>query len=209
MNKKLLNYQKLHTFASPKKKTKLTRSISNIATIKSGVYAKTATEGDCLYLQGKDFSESGELDTSLAPSVRVADANPKHFLNHNDILLLARGDNNAAFLFTNTEYPALASPTFLVLTVNEFDIQPEFLLWYLNSYLGQKRLKRESKGSSIQSITIKTLANIEIDIPPMNIQDQIVAIANLSTRRTKLSTELNHLKRKEVELLLFETAKKQ
>ena len=62
-------------------KTKL----SNIADIRTGVFAKTDVEGDLAYIQPKYFDRHGDLDTSLRLDINANTISDKHLLQNGDL----------------------------------------------------------------------------------------------------------------------------
>ena len=67
---------------------------------------------------------------------------------------------------------------------------PEYLAWFINHPTNLKKLKFEAKGSSIPSISIKTLGGLEIQPPDKNKQRLIVAIDSLRKKEKAISSEL-------------------
>jgi type I restriction enzyme S subunit len=56
------------------------------------------------------------------------------------------------------------------------ELNSQFLYYWLQSSLGKAELKKCTIGSSQQAFTIVLLKNIEIELPTLNIQEQIVKI---------------------------------
>lgn len=186
-----------------KKNRSLKIKLENIASIKSGIFAKTGPLGNLLYLQANSFDENRILDPSSEPTIRLKDINPKHILQNNDILLVARGDYYPAFLYENNEAGAIASPTFLVIRVINYQINPAYLVWYLNTPTIQRQLARESKGSAIQSITKKAINELIVPIPSLETQKTIVEIDTLARRQTALLIKIAEEKSKRIGQEIF------
>jgi restriction endonuclease S subunit len=124
--------------------------------------------------------------------------NQNHYLNPGDVLLAAKGSKNFATMFRG-HFSAVASTTFLVSRLRRADILPEYLVWYLNNPETQARLKHNAIGSSIVSISKSTLADLEITIPPLDVQRRILEIARLSTTEHNLRLKIADLRRLQVE----------
>jgi restriction endonuclease S subunit len=174
-------------------KTKL----SKIATIQSGLYQKPEPLGEVLYLQTRHFNEVGEFDQLSQPE-RISDLQiDKHILKQDDILFAAKGTKNFAALYRSSIGKAVASSSLYVIRVNSLNrntIHPEFLCWYINSIEGQLFLKLHAKGTALPSIPISVLQEMEISIPNLQIQQQIIDIQSLRTREHLLLSEIDHLK---------------
>ena len=171
--------------------------ITDIATIQSGLYQKPEPMGEVLYLQTRHFNEAGEYDPFSQPE-RIANIQiDKHILKQDDILFAAKGTKNFAALYRSKIGKAVASSSLYVIRVgsnNRTTILPEFLCWYINSLDGQMFLKSHAKGTALPSIPISVLQEMEISIPNLQIQKQIIEIQSLRTREHFLLSEIDHLK---------------
>ncbi len=54
----------------------------------------------------------------------------------------------------------------------------EFLLYYLRSDLGYKELTKEKKATAQESISIQDIRNVEVLLPTLAEQEEIVSILN-------------------------------
>lgn len=80
------------------------------------------------------------------------------------------------------------------------DISPEYLSALLRSPIYQRWLKGHARGSSIQNLSINTLRQIPVPVPPLDIQDKVVSTKhNSAIDATKRL--LACLKQEDVDLL--------
>ena len=86
--------------------------LKDIATIQTGIFGKTESKGDIVYLQAKHFSETGQLHTILHPDLKADNITDKHLLRTGDVLFAAKGTKNFAAVFENHNEPAVASTSF-------------------------------------------------------------------------------------------------
>jgi len=168
------------------------KKLADIASITTGVYEKVQLSGDTLYLQGKHFDEGGLFREDLViPSELQSDERlGKHLLMDGDILLVAKGENNRACLYLNAIGQAVASSIFFVIRLRDGKLQPAFLQWYFNTAYMQEVFAGLSKGTQIASLSKKTLADIEIPIPSMKIQQEILDIQGLWDKEKSLTRTL-------------------
>ncbi len=170
--------------------------LEDIASITTGLYEKTHLSGDTLYLQGKHFDEFGKIrqDIVINPELQADERLERHILREGDILLIAKGENNRACLYQNEIGQAVASSTFFVIRITEKGLLPEFLQWYFNTEYMQNVFSGLSKGTQISSLSKKTLSDIEIPVPPLNNQKEILEIQRLWEKEKSLTTDLLKLK---------------
>ena len=159
--------------------------LNNIATIQTGVFAKTTPNPDALYLQQSDFDSRGELRDTAQPT--IATDNPKHLLAAGDLLLASKGNNNICVIVPEIEQKCVASPSFLVIRLRDKSaILPEFVAWYLNLPTIQNTLAAQARGTSIMSISKAALGELEIPIPPIDKQKKYIELSKLQKREQEL-----------------------
>jgi len=127
-------------------KNKLKKKLKEIASIRSGVFLKPRASGQILYLQAKDFDEDGVLSNEVFPTLESFEVSEKHLLKKGEVLFSAKGYKNFAAVYDNSEFPAVASTSFLVISLSVDYIEPRFLAWWLNSPVVQEFLKGIAKG---------------------------------------------------------------
>jgi restriction endonuclease S subunit len=185
--------------------------LENIATIRTGVYARAAANGDAYYMQVKDVDALGNLKlTDKKQNLRFTATFKKHQLNTGDILLVAKGDYHPATLYIEGNHPAVASTSFLIICLNDeyaLKVLPEYIAWYLNHPIAQKYFDTFSRGTSIQSISISILGELNIDIPDLDRQRKIVAIHKLNERTNELNATIQKLKQQQLEYQLLKATK--
>ena len=159
--------------------------LNNIATIQTGVFAKTTPNPDALYLQQSDFDSRGELRDTAQPT--IATDNPKHLLAAGDLLLASKGNNNICVIVPEIEQKCVASPSFLVIRLrNKSAILPEYIAWYLNLPTVQNTLAAQARGTSIMSISKATLGDLEIPVPSVERQRRYIELSKLQKREQQL-----------------------
>ena len=137
--------------------------LSDIVQIQTGVYMQPDAEGNAVYIQVKDVDESGTLLGGMKPQIFLNEKQSHHILEPGDVLFAAKGDKNIATVFKGLPFPAVASSSFFVIKFSS-KVLPEYLAWFLNLPLNQKKLKAEAKGTSIPSISLKTLEELQVKI---------------------------------------------
>jgi len=155
------------------------KPLHHIAQIMTGTYQKEGVGNDIYYLQAKHFDEYGRLQqgASLTKSLELDKRLERHLLTDGDILLVAKGAVNRACMYEQQTGPSVASSTFFVLRLKEQNLIPGYLLWLLNTQYYQQLMQSLSKGTQVQSLSKKALASVEIPIPPLHEQQQIIKAA--------------------------------
>lgn len=181
--------------------------LPKITTIHTGLFSKTTSKGDIVYLQAKHFDENGQLNSVLYPELLSDNGTMKHLLKHGDVLFAAKGSKNFATWYENKNQPAVASTSFFVIRIleNYHDkILPEYLVWFINNPNTQKLLKDKAIGSSIVSISKSVLEDLEISIPDLATQKNIIKISRLRNTEKKLIKQIGNLREKQIQQTLFQ-----
>ncbi|MBN8684896.1 MAG: restriction endonuclease subunit S [Chitinophagales bacterium] len=184
------------------------QKLKYIASIASGVYEKVHPSGDTFYLQGKDFDEYGRIrrDMKMLPELLANERLEKHLLRDGDILLIAKGESNRACLYQEAIGPAVASSTFFVIRPAKSELLPEYMQWYFNTRYMKDIFSGLSKGTQIASLSKKTLAEIEIPVPPLREQKKILEIQRLWEHEKSLTLKLMELKDLNIQKLLLKNS---
>jgi restriction endonuclease S subunit len=181
--------------------------LSSIAKIKTGVFAKTLPKGKAIYLQAKNFDESGMILEPIFQNLEINKNTEKHILKTGDIIFCAKGIKNFAYSFKEKKTLAVASTTFFVIQLKSNEFLPEFLTWFLNFPSNLGFLKKNSIGSSIPSIPKSVLENLEIPILSIEKQKQILKISELEQKEKQIKEKLSKLREKFIEQKLLKTIK--
>lgn len=184
-------------------KTKL----NQIATTQTGIFAKTVSKGDVVYLQAKHFDEFGALGSLLHPDLNSDSVTQKHLLKPGDVLFAAKGTKNFAAIYESHNPAAVASTTFFVIRLKEKTVLPEYLAWVLNNPVTQSFLKRSAIGSAIVSISKAVLDELEISVPDVPTQQAILQITKLRNKEKSLRQEIETLREKQVQQQIINAIK--
>jgi restriction endonuclease S subunit len=183
------------------------RYLKDIAEIQTGVYLKETPNGAVHYLQVKDFDKNAFPALSY-PSIELNDKVKKHFLFEGNLLFAAKGFFNFCVVYREAWGNSVASSSFLVLKIKDnANVLPEYLNWTLNRDDVCSHFQRETAGSVMPSITKAMLEEYEIDIPTMDVQQKIIAIAELQKREQFLNKRIAELRNQFINRQIIEILK--
>jgi len=119
----------------------------------------------------------------------------KYLLKKGDVLISTRFKRVATVF--NENIKAIPTSSLIVIEVTNKDkIIPEYLVIYLNSAIGQKNITKLSEGSNITSISLNSLRNLEIMMPVIKTQKEIIKIHKLILKEKEISNLLQDKKDK-------------
>jgi Restriction endonuclease S subunits len=180
----------------------LKKRLNQIASVRSGIFLKPHEPTQVKYLQAKDFDDTGELNGVLYPVVSTSKISDKHYLKGGDVLFAAKGWKNFAAICDNDMLPAVASTSFLVISLVVDYISPKFLVWWLNSEKVQEFLKGMAKGTSIPSISKVQIEDLEIPVLPLEVQEKLIQLAVLKRKEKSILEELDKLNDLKLEITI-------
>jgi restriction endonuclease S subunit len=162
-------------------------------------------DGDLVVIQIKDLSNDGRLDLDGALRIRK-DANyRRHQLQASDILLQSRGSLNRASIFEGTVH-AIAALGLFVIRPDARVTSPAYLLWCLNHHRTQEKLSDLTRGSTVPFISKADTAELSVPVPPLHVQQQVVAVDRLRREERALATELERLRTHYIDTLVWQAA---
>lgn len=179
-------------------KTKL----KNIAKIQLGYSFRSKIQknfnGNMSIIQMKDLTEDYRVNINHLDKIELHDSKSHHEVKKDDIIFKARGSDATACLFESTISDVILTAPLLRIRIKSKNILPEYIFWYLNQKTAQTFLKKRMKGTSQKMINKQSLEELEIEIPDVKKQQQIVEIAQLAEKEQKL---LENLRNKKYELI--------
>ena len=124
----------------------------------------------------KDVSPESGVCWENTIETELAGKKQPDWLRQEDILFAARGSRNYAVLIDQEQAQVIAAPQFYILRVNGESLLPEFLAWQLNQRPLQTYFDRAAEGSVTKSVRRSVLGDARINIPPLEKQQQILAL---------------------------------
>jgi hypothetical protein len=183
--------------------------LGEVARILTGYTFRTRIEdtpnGRFRVIQGKDIRADRSLDSENLTRIHLPDRSwldPEKWVNPGDVLLMTRGDHNYAVFIDAPLPPTVTQNSFCTLRVIvETTLLPDYLATILNQPTLQARLKSLRSGSSIPNITLGALRNLEIPLPPLPIQREIVTLSRLIHREKALAEQIHAARLRQLDTL--------
>lgn len=166
----------------------------NIAEIKAGFQTREGivadSSGSHFLIQARDFDKQRQIQWSGLIRFNPRGDVGRYELKRDDVLFLARGQENFAYCVERDLDATLATNTFYILRANRKIILPSYLTWWLNQTPAQDDIKLQRSGSAIQFISVAALACLEISVPNFDIQCKILGVEELRKQEIELTNAL-------------------
>ncbi|AGB41040.1 restriction endonuclease S subunit [Halobacteroides halobius DSM 5150] len=131
---------------------------------------RASKEGDTKYLTSKNI-EQLEIDLSKLASTEVSGTISS--LEEGDLVVVTAGSKLGTTALVSEEAAGVTFNNHIYRLVTTERIDQFYLAVYLNSILGDKQFKRYIGGAMHQNISKQDLSNLEILLPPKEIQQRI------------------------------------
>ncbi len=161
----------------------MVKQLKDIASIHSGTYLSSCPMGEVAYIQLKDLTM--ETPETTATRVEYLPKMKNQILQKGDILFASKGTSLLCKIF-NYDILAVASSSLFSIRINDQNIMPEYICWYLNHPEVSTLIKAQQTGSSTLLLHKSILENLRIPIPELDTQKKIVKISKLQQKEQDL-----------------------
>ncbi|MDD4016497.1 MAG: restriction endonuclease subunit S [Kiritimatiellae bacterium] len=175
--------------------------INSIAEIRMGITlrgrdaTRAVENGSCRLVRISDVSQDGTwLNADFAqiePAERIRE---EQFLRSGDVLFPNRGTRTTAIVFRLDTIRTIAGAQFFVLRPEASRVLPEYLAWFLRTEESARHFEGRRKGTYVQIVERRDLEELELPLPPLEVQRKIVDVACLAVEERILGEKLATLK---------------
>jgi restriction endonuclease S subunit len=130
----------------------------------------------------------------------------RYLLETDDIIFRSRGQTNTCIILKTDLGRVVAAAPLMTLRVTSENVLPDYLCWWINQSIAQIHFERHAKGTSVRMISREALESLEINLPPIAVQRQIVELALLGEHEQELLSRLATAEKKKLNSILIKTA---
>ncbi len=181
--------------------------LHEIADIKTGITFRNRLldnlEGEIKVIQMKDVDEFGNISERLVHISKDL-VKPKHLLLPGQIILLAKGKYTSACLIPDSDKNLVISSAFFSIKIKQNQhVLPKYLQWFLNQPVARNYFKSFATGTSMFSLPMSVLKNLDVPLPTMPVQEKVVKMIELRQQEKSVVMQLEEEKEKYVQQLLI------
>jgi restriction endonuclease S subunit len=147
-------------------------------------------DGDLSVILPRDISNGQLITTPVIINSDSVSSVEKHRLKPGEILIVNKGFKFGTFLYNQSPVNAIATSSFFVIATDHQKLLPGFLLWYLNQPPAREYFASNAFGSTIPSITLHVLTNLNIPDISLSKQRYVVDLLVEVEREQRLLKEL-------------------
>lgn len=158
-------------------------------------------------VQGKDVGTDGALNLEgMARITEVPGKGPPDVLGADELVIQTRGLSYRAAVVPRHAPPMVAAGSLFILRPHPDRISPKYLVFFLNLPATQGVLRQSATGSTIPNLRRSAIEEIQVPLPSLSDQQQLVALSQLVRRQADLEERLNTLRLQELHLLAIARA---
>jgi restriction endonuclease S subunit len=174
-----------------------TQPLGDVADIRMGatLRGRDATRpdphGSYRFLRIGDISQDGVLQSK--EFLRIKPNRPirqELWVRPGDVLFPNRGVRSTAIAFTVDQPRIIVGPQFFIVRPRPKILLPEYAAWFLRSEAAAAHFDSRRKGTHVQIIQRKDLAELQIPLAPLATQEKIVSVAALARSERELTQRL-------------------
>ncbi len=186
--------------------------VKKIASVQMGYSFRGRLEvvgsGDLAVIQMKDLCDDHTVDCSDLVKVEMRGVKPHHLVRKGDLVMRSRGQvTTSAIVLEEPGNAVVAAPLLRIRIDHPGKVLPEYLNWYINQRDAQAFLHSRAIGTAQKMIGKEALEELEVYVPDLDRQNNIVEMASLSAREQVLLHALAEKRDQYISELLMQRAK--
>lgn len=186
--------------------------IKKLATVQMGYSFRSRLEvsenGAVAVIQMKDLLNDNTVNCDDLVRVDMESTKEHHWVQRGDLIFRSRGAlTTAAVLLENLEKAVVAAPLLRIRVTKKDLVLPEYLNWYISQRDAQIFLTSRAKGTAQKMISKQTIENLEVALPSLEKQQNIVELATLIAREKNLLYTLADKREQYISTVLMQSVK--
>ncbi|OQX28678.1 MAG: hypothetical protein B0D92_07690 [Spirochaeta sp. LUC14_002_19_P3] len=186
--------------------------IKKLATVQMGYSFRSrlkVSEGSGIaVIQMKDLLDDNTVGCDDLVKIDMEAIKEHHLAKRGDLIFRSRGSlSTAAVLLDNPGKAVVAAPLLRIRVTRPDKVLPEYLNWYISQRDAQIFLTSQAKGTVQKMISKQAIEDLEVALPGLEKQKNIVELAMLSAREQALLHELADKREQYISTRLMQFAK--
>ncbi len=186
--------------------------IKQLATVQMGYSFRSRLEasrsGEVAVIQMKDLLKDNTVGCKKLVKIEMDRVKKHHLVQKGDLVFRSRGQiTTAAILLEDPGKAVVAAPLLRIRIAKPDKILPEYLNWYISQRDAQIFLASRAKGTVQKMISKQSIENLEVYLPILEQQKNIVDLARLSAREQTILGTLSEKRDQYISTLLMQLAK--
>lgn len=185
--------------------------IKELATVQMGYSFRSRLEasegGGVAVIQMKDLLDDNTVSCDGLVRINMESMKDHHLAQRGDLVFRSRGSvTTAAVLLEDPGKAVVAAPLLRIRVTRPDMILPEYLNWYISQREAQIFLTSRAKGTAQTMISKQAIEELEVALPSLEKQKNIVELATMSSREKNLLRTLADKREQYISTVLMQFA---
>ena len=159
-------------------------TLKTVADIQLGYQAKARIKerarGTHHLIQSEDFDSFHRLLSENLTAFFPERKPEVYSVRKGDILFQARGVEHFSYYIEDDLKDTLAAGSFYILRTKKEYLLPQYLAWWLNQPKAQAFFQSQAaRGAGMSFISKSTLSRLQVQIPPLSVQEKVLKIVTI------------------------------
>lgn len=164
--------------------------------------------GNVSVIQMKDLHDDNTVHCDALVKVDMKSIKENHLAQKGDLIFRSRSlTTTSAILLEDPGRAIVAAPLLRIRVKNPDLVLPGYLNWYINQEDAQRFLSSRTEGTLQKMISKQALEELDVSVPTVEKQKNIVALAALSDREQVLLHKLANKRQYYISTKLMQIAK--
>jgi restriction endonuclease S subunit len=186
--------------------------IKKLATVQMGYSFRSRLEaskdGEVAVIQMKDLLDDNTVGCNELVNIDLDGVKDHHLVQKGDLVFRSRGQvTTSAILLDDPGKAVVAAPLLRIRLTRPDAVLPEYLNWYISQRDAQIYLTSRAKGTVQKMISKQAIEDLEVPLPSMEKQKNIVELATLIAREKTLLHTLADKREQYISTVLMQFAR--
>ena len=169
---------------------------------------EVSKDGEVAVIQMKDLLDDNTVGCEGLIRIDMDSVKDHHLVHKGDLVFRSRGIiSNTAILLEDPGKAVVAAPLLRIRVTKPKKILPEYLNWYISQREAQVFLTSRAIGTAQKMISKEVLEDLEVLLPSIEKQTNIIELASLAAREQIMLGVLAQKRRQYMSTLLMQLAK--
>jgi hypothetical protein len=188
------------------------KKLKEITSVQMGYSFRSRLEasegGGVAVIQMKDLLDDNTVGCDGLVRINMDTMKAHHLAHRGDLVFRSRGHvTTAAVLLEDPGKAVVAAPLLRIRVTRPDKVLPEYLNWYISQRDAQIFLTSRAKGTVQKMISKQAIEDLEVALPSLEKQKNIVELAKLSAREQTLLHTLADKREQYISTILMQLAK--
>lgn len=169
--------------------------LEELSSVRSGLVlsrkqSKKTTNFQYPLINLRSVLPDGTIDLTETDIYHAIEPLKRDYLSQKEDIVMRLTAPYTAILIDQATENMVISSNFVVIRVESHLVLPEFLFWLLNTQKVKRTIYENATSNMLSAVNAKLLSNLEIELPPVEVQKKIAQLNLLARQESQLLKKL-------------------